>query len=79
MNEEKNRPKYNFSKKIGDGQFLNVAVWAGKSNPDDEVLSIQLRKFDGNWKTVSRLALYRTKEGAYSELPEKVKEERGPT
>ncbi len=67
----KNRPKYSFSKKIDQGEFLNVAVWPGRSKPEDEVVSIQFRKFDGSWKTISRLALYRTKEGTYSELPEK--------
>ncbi len=68
---EKSRPKFSFSKKLGGGEFLNVAVWPGRSNPEDEVVSVQLRKFDGSWKTVSRLALYRTKDGAYTELPEK--------
>ncbi len=68
---EKNRPKYSFSKKLGDGGFLNVAIWPGKSNPEDEVVSIRLRKFDGDWKTLARLALYRTKDGAYSELPDR--------
>ncbi len=68
---EKSRPKYSFSKKLGGGEFLNVAVWPGRSNPEDEVVSVQLRKFDGTWKTIGRLALYRTKDGAYTELPEK--------
>lgn len=68
---EKSRPKYSFSKNLGGGEFLNVAVWSGRSNPDDEVVSVQLRRFDGNWKTLGRLALYRTREGAYSELPER--------
>jgi hypothetical protein len=68
---EKSRPKYSFSKKLGGGEFLNVAIWPGRSNPEDEVVSVQLRKFDGAWKTAARIALYRTKEGAYSELPER--------
>lgn len=68
---EKSRPKYSFSKKLEGGEFLNVAVWPGKSNPEDEVVSVQLRKFEGSWKTIARLALYRTKDGAYSELPER--------
>ena len=68
---EKTRPKFSFSKKLGGGDFLNVAVWPGKSNPQDEVVSVQLRRFDGDWKTLGRVALYRTKEGAYSELPER--------
>jgi hypothetical protein len=68
---EKTHPKHSFSKKLGEGEFLSVAVWAGRSNPEDEVLSVQLRKFDGSWRTLGRLALYRTKEGTYSELPER--------
>jgi hypothetical protein len=72
---EKNRPKYSFRKKVDGGEFLTVAVWRGKSNPEDEILSVQLRKFDGDWRTLGKLALYRTKDGAYSELPER---EKGP-
>jgi hypothetical protein len=72
MSGEKVRPKYNFSKKIDEGEFLNVAIWHGRSNPEDEVVSVQLRKFDGNWNTVARLALYRKNDGIYSELPERV-------
>ncbi len=68
---EKARPKYSFTKKLGGGEFLNVAVWPGKSNPEDEVLSVQLRKFDGDWKTLGRIALYKSKDGVYTELPEK--------
>jgi hypothetical protein len=67
---EKSRPKFSFSKKLGGGEFLDVAVWPGRSNPEDEVVGVQLRKYDGDWKTLGRLALCRTREGAYSELPE---------
>lgn len=41
---EKGRPKYSFSKKLGGGEFLNVAIWPGMTNPEDEVVSVQLRK-----------------------------------
>jgi hypothetical protein len=68
---EKARPKFSFSKKLGGGEFLNVAVWPGKSNPEEEVVSVQLRKYDGDWKTLGRIAIYRAKEGTYTELPEK--------
>ena len=68
---EKTRPKFSVSKKLGGGEFLNVAVWPGKSDPEAEVVSFQLRKFDGDWKTLARVALYRTKDGTYSELPER--------
>ena len=67
----KARPKFSFSRKLGGGEFLNVAVWPGRSNPEEEVVSIQLRKFDGEWKTLARVALYRTRDGTYSELPER--------
>jgi hypothetical protein len=68
---EKRTPKYSFSRRLEAGEFLNVAVWPGRSNPEDEVVTVQLRKFDGNWTTLARLALYRTKDGTYSELPER--------
>ena len=35
---EKTRPKFSFSKKLGGGEFLNVAVWPSRSNPEDEVV-----------------------------------------
>jgi hypothetical protein len=70
---EKSRPRYSFSRRLESGEFLNVAVWPGKSSPEDEVVTVQLRKFDGSWKTLARLALYRTKDGTYSELPEKTR------
>ena len=68
---EKARPKFNFTKKLGGGEFLNVAVWPGKSDPEAEVISVQLRRFDGDWKTLARVALYRTRDGTYSGLPER--------
>jgi hypothetical protein len=34
------------------------------------VISVQVRRMEGEWKTVGRLAVYRTKEGVYSQLPE---------
>jgi hypothetical protein len=68
---EKSPPRYRFSKKLGGGEFLNIVIWPGMSNPEDEVVSVQLRKFDAAWKTVTRISLYRTKEGAYSELQER--------
>lgn len=67
---ERSHPKYSFSKRVGEGEFLNVAVWPGKSNPKDEVVSIQLRRLNGDWTTLGRIALYRSVEGIYSELPE---------
>ncbi len=70
---ERSQPKFRVSKKMDNGEFLTLAVWPGKSNPDDEVINVQLRKFEGEWKTAARLAVYRTKSGSYSELPESPK------
>ena len=75
----KSRPKFSFSKKLGGGEFLNVAVWPGRSNPQDEVVSVQLRRYDGDWKTLGRIALYRTNDGTYSELPERTSAQRETT
>jgi hypothetical protein len=60
------QPKYRFSKKLDSGDYLMLAVWSGKSKPEDEVLNIQIRRNDGEWKTVGRLAVYRTTDGTYS-------------
>jgi len=68
---EKNRPKYSFSRRLAEGEFLNVAVWPGRSNPQDEVVTVQVRKFDSDWKTVARIGLFRTSAGVYSEPPER--------
>ena len=76
---EKSRPKFSFSKKLGGGEFLNVAVWPGRSNPEEEVVCVPLRRYDGDWKTLGRIALYRTKDGAYSELPERTPTQTGST
>ncbi len=67
---QKSQPKFRFMNKLDSGDYLSLAVWPGKSNPEDEVISVQVRRMEGEWKTVGRLAIYRTKEGSYSQLPE---------
>jgi hypothetical protein len=63
---QKIQPKYRFSKSLDNGDYLTLAVWPGKSKPEDEVLSIQIRRVEGEWKTVGRLAVYRAIDGIYS-------------
>jgi hypothetical protein len=70
MMSQKSQPKHRFMKKLDSGDYLLLAVWPGKSNPEDEVISVQVRRMEGDWKTVGRLAVYRTKDGTYSQLPE---------
>lgn len=55
-----------------NGDYLGFTVWPGKSDPKAEVLTVQVRRpSDQGWETVSRLAVYRTAEGGYSQLPER--------
>lgn len=70
---ERAQPKFRVSKRMDNGEFLTLAIWPGKSNPEDEVINVQVRKLEGEWKTAAKLAVYRTKSGNYSELPETAK------
>jgi len=68
----KSKPKASFSSRLPNGDFLHVAVWAGKSDPTAEVLAVDIRhNSDGTWTSLGRLALYRTKDGIYSQLPDR--------
>ncbi len=69
---EGQRYKARFSTKLPDGDFLGVTIWPGKSDPNAEVLTIQVRRQSAEgWETVGRLAVYRTPDGRYSLLPER--------
>jgi len=49
-----------------------LSVWHGKKDPTAEVLTIQIRRMEGDdWITAGRLAVYRTSDGIYSKLPER--------
>jgi hypothetical protein len=68
----KSRPKASFSIRIPNGDFLHLAVWAGKSDPTAEVLAVDIRHYSGEqWSSIARLAVYRTKDGNYSQLPDR--------
>jgi hypothetical protein len=65
-------PKASFRNRLDNGDFLTLTVWAGKADPKAEVLTVQIRRLNGDvWETVSRLAAYRTADGNYSQLPER--------
>ena len=64
--------KARYSTKLPNGDFLSVTVWPGKSDPNAEVVTIQVRRQTGEeWETVGRIAIYRTPDGRYSLLPER--------
>ena len=68
----KSQPKARFSNRLANGDFLTLAVWPGKKDLKAEVLTIQIRRSTGDsWETVGRLAVYRTGDGSYSQLPER--------
>jgi hypothetical protein len=65
-------PKAKFSNRLPNGDYLSLTVWPGKKDPMAEVLTIQIRRLNNdNWETVGRLAIYRTSNGDYSQLPER--------
>ncbi|HEV2119678.1 MAG TPA: hypothetical protein VGS11_06195 [Candidatus Bathyarchaeia archaeon] len=69
---ERQRYKARFTSKLPNGDFLGLTVWPGKSDPNAEVLTIQIRRQGGaGWETVHRIAIYRTPDGRYSLLPER--------
>ena len=66
------RYKARYSTKLPNGDFLGVTIWPGKSDPNAEVITLQVRRQTGEgWETVGRIAIYRTPDGRYSLLPER--------
>ncbi len=64
--------KARFSTKLPSGDFLGVTIFPGKTDPNAEVISVQVRRQTGEgWETISRIAMYRTPDGRYSLLPER--------
>ncbi len=76
MMAEKQTPKARFSTKLPNGDFLGITIWPGKTDPNAEVVTVQIRRQTGEgWETVARMALYRTPDGRYSLLPERTPSE----
>jgi hypothetical protein len=66
------QPKARFYTRLSEQDYLGISIWPGKTDPTAEVIVVQLRRRDGDdWETVGRLAVYRTSDGAYSQLPER--------
>ena len=69
---QSSHPKGRFYTRLNEQEFLGLTVWPGKTDPNAEVLVVQLRQREGdNWRTIGRLAVYRTSNGTYSQLPER--------
>lgn len=68
------RPKQSFRITLPDGSNLSLAVFATRNDPTAEVISVQIsRLIDNNWVTDARLAVYRSPEGNYVQLPDREK------
>ena len=66
------QPKASMRTKLPNGDFLTLTVWAGKTDPNAEVITVQIRHPEGDqWITTGRMAAYRTSDGTYSQLPER--------
>ncbi len=69
------KPKYSFRVPLPDGSNLSLAVFATRNDPAAEVISVQVTRLVGDsWVTNARLAVYRSSEGNYSQLPDRQKQ-----
>jgi len=71
--QKTNQPKARFSARLPSGEFLNLSVWQGKSDPKSEIIRAEVRGLNKQqeWQTVARIALFRTSDGRYSQLPDR--------
>jgi hypothetical protein len=71
------RPKASFRLRLSEDEFLSVSVFPTKRDPTAEVISIQVtrppRGDVQKWETIARIALYRSPEGDYRQLPDREK------
>lgn len=68
------KPKASFRVRLSEGEFLSVSVFPTKKDPTAEVISVQVRRPTADdWETVGKIALYRSPEGDYSQLPDREK------
>ena len=66
------RPRESFRIALPDGSNLSVGIFPTRNDPKAEVISIELRRVvQDNWVTDGRLALYRSPEGDYRQLPDR--------
>jgi len=71
--QKPNQPKARFSARLPSGEFLNLSVWQGKSDPKSEIIRVEVRGLSKQqeWQTVARIAVFRTSDGRYSQLPDR--------
>jgi hypothetical protein len=68
------KPKESFHTSLPNGSSLSVSIFPTRNDPNAEVVSVEVRRLaNDNWVTDARLALYRTPEGNYRQLPDREK------
>ena len=68
------KPKKSFRIALPNGSNLSLAVFETRKDPAAEVISVTITRFvDDNWITDAKLAVYRSPEGDYSQLPDREK------
>jgi len=74
---ELSRPKASFRLRLSEEEFLSVGIFPTKKDPTAEVISVRVSRMPkapgDDWETVGRIALYRSPEGDYSQLPDREK------
>ena len=69
------KPKESFRLPLPDGRNLSIAIFPTRNDPEAEVISVQVsRRTEDNWETEGRIAVYRSREGYYSRLPDREKQ-----
>ena len=70
-------PKASFRLRLSEEEFLSVGVFATKKDPTAEVISVRVSRVPRapgeDWEVVGKIALYRSPEGDYSQLPDRQK------
>jgi hypothetical protein len=70
-------PKASFRLRLSETEFLNVSIFPTRKDPTAEVISVQVNRMprapEDDWETVGKIAIYRSPEGNYSQLPDREK------
>ena len=65
-------PKAKFRIPLPEGGNLSLTIFTTRKDPEAEVIVAQIsRKVEENWENLARIAVYRSREGNYSQLPER--------
>ena len=68
-------PKASFRLRLSEEEFLSVGIFATKKDPTAEVISVRVSRVPRapgeDWEVVGKIALYRSPEGNYSQLPDR--------